>query len=785
MKIRIRPTIFTIFLSLFFLSILITLTMQYYQSKDLVKSAIYNTTEHLSEKIEKRVELFHQENKEILKFFEISKYIDIQKEFEKDSDTLLKITSLINMNDYIYSIYIGYENENFAEIINLAVDPALQRTHNAKKEEIWLIVKTTSISGKNIRKQIFLDKNFTITREKTNETKYNPRSRMWYKKAIDNPNNTIIGAPYKFKGFDSFGITYSKKLDNTNNVIALDVALKGFDNFLKKQKNEYNANFYIHNEEGFIIGNNQEENKAKNKSLSNFIKNSKVKDSLSVQNVIIENNNYFYTRTPIKTSNSKEYLSILIPENIIMKPYQEKIFSAISANLIFVLCILPIIWFAAEFIVKPIKKLEKQNKYIQFREYEKVEEIKTPIKELSDFSKSLVLMSNSIQKYEQSQIDLMDSFIKLIAGAIDAKSEYTGAHCNRVPILTKLIIDKANNESSGIFKEFSLNDKDQLREIDIASWLHDCGKVTTPEYVVDKATKLETIYNRIHEIRTRFEVVYRDLIITAYKRKETQEDKIEIEKWLEEEQEKLIKEYEIIAKANIGSEFMKEEDKKEIAQIAQREWKAIFDDSLGLSSEERLRYKKSESNVQFLLADKEDHIIKRTSAFENIYSDFDFKVDVPEHLYNLGEIYNLSIDRGTLTKEERFKINEHIMMTIKMLKQLPFPKNLEKVPEYAGAHHETLIGTGYPRKLTKEQMSIPARIMAIADVFEALTASDRPYKDAKTLSQSIKILSFMVKDKHLDEDIFKLFLTSGAYLEYAKEYLSDSQINDVDINIYV
>ena len=158
---------------------------------------------------------------------------------------------------------------------------------------------------------------------------------------------------------------------------------------------------------------------------------------------------------------------------------------------------------------------------------------------------------------------------------------------------------------------------------------------------------------------------------------------------------------------------------------------------------------------------------------------------VPKNLYNRGEVYNLTITKGTLTYEERFKIQEHIIMSIKMLEQLPFPQYLKKVPEYAGAHHETLIGTGYPRGLKKEDMSIPARIMAVADIFEALTASDRPYKDAKTLRESIKILHLMVKDKHVDADIFELFLKSGVYLEYAKKYLKKEQLDEVNIEDYL
>ncbi len=158
---------------------------------------------------------------------------------------------------------------------------------------------------------------------------------------------------------------------------------------------------------------------------------------------------------------------------------------------------------------------------------------------------------------------------------------------------------------------------------------------------------------------------------------------------------------------------------------------------------------------------------------------------MPEHLYNYGEIHNLGIGRGTLTEEERFKINEHVMQSLMMLEQLPLPKSMRRVPEYAGTHHETLVGSGYPRKLTEAELSVPMRIMCIADVFEALTASDRPYKKAKTLSESIKILSFMKKDQHVDPVLFDLFLTSGVYQRYAEKYLKPEQIDAVDISKYV
>ena len=399
-------------------------------------------------------------------------------------------------------------------------------------------------------------------------------------------------------------------------------------------------------------------------------------------------------------------------------------------------------------------------------------------------------LQRRLQEVENLQIAqkrLLDSFIKLLAEAIDAKSSYTGGHCERVPEIAISLTEAASNCEE---IDFKLETNEQKREIEIAAWLHDCGKVVTPEYVIDKATKLETIYNRIHEIRTRFEVLYRDKVIEALQKKLNGENQEDIDKWLESQKNILKDEFEFIAKVNVGSEFMSEEDKQRVKEIAQKEWYRYFDDTIGLSYEEKARLPKERLNQtlpvkECLLNDKVEHIIERTSQELEKFKSYGFKVEIPKDLYNRGEIYNLLISRGTLTKEEFFKIQEHVIMTIEMLEELQFPEDLKNVPLYAGAHHETLIGTGYPRKLTKDNLPIPARIMAIADVFEALTASDRPYKEPKKLSESIKILSFMVKDGHLDKDLFKLFLKSGIYLEYAKKHLSKNQIDEVEIEKYL
>jgi len=234
---------------------------------------------------------------------------------------------------------------------------------------------------------------------------------------------------------------------------------------------------------------------------------------------------------------------------------------------------------------------------------------------------------------------------------------------------------------------------------------------------------------------------------------------------------------------------MPNEDIDKLKSIAKTTWLRYFDDTLGISQDEEKRYSNKLKNntevLEYLLDDKINHIIKREDFNKEEWDQMKFKMEIPEHLYNLGEVYNLCIKRGTLTSEERFKINEHVIVSIKMLEQLPFPKGLDNIPLFAGAHHETLIGTGFPRKLSKEDMPLASRVIALADIFEALTSSDRPYKKTKTLSESVKILSFMVKDKHIDEDLFKLFLTSGLYKDYANKYLKKEQIDEVNINDYI
>lgn len=330
--------------------------------------------------------------------------------------------------------------------------------------------------------------------------------------------------------------------------------------------------------------------------------------------------------------------------------------------------------------------------------------------------------------------NLFEAFIELIADAIDEKSPYTGGHCRRVPELAMMIAQAAVEAKTGPFKNFSMTEK-ELYELRIAAWLHDCGKVTTPQEVVDKPTKLSTIFDRIDLIATRYEVLKRDAEIEMLNAKLKALEKGErvpsarLEKAFRQKIMQYDEELAFLRHANFGGESMRAEDQQRVIDISKRVWK-FNGETLPFLSE--------------------------------------------------NEVENLNIPRGTLTKAEREIINNHIVVTIDMLEKLPYPKDLRRVPEYAGGHHERMDGKGYPRGLTREQMSIPARMMGIADIFEALTARDRPYKKAKTLTESLTILGKMKLDNHIDPDIFDLFIREKIYLKYAQQFLEPEQIDEVD-----
>jgi HD-GYP domain-containing protein (c-di-GMP phosphodiesterase class II) len=332
--------------------------------------------------------------------------------------------------------------------------------------------------------------------------------------------------------------------------------------------------------------------------------------------------------------------------------------------------------------------------------------------------------------------NLFESFIGLINTAIDDKSPYTGGHCQRVPMLTMMLAEAASDCRVGPLKSFAMTDRDRY-ELKIAGLLHDCGKVTTPVHVVDKATKLQTIFDRIALVDTRFEVVKRDAEITALRERLQVLDRENASGAPGAEYERRLRQIEgdreFLQRANIGGEAMKDEDVARVEEISKR-----------------YRWRDKDGKKTDFLSEE--------------------------------ELNNLTIRYGTLTPGERQIINHHIEVTIQMLEALPWPKHLKKVSEYAGGHHERMDGKGYPRGLTREQMSIQARCMGIADIFEALTAKDRPYKKGKTLTESLTILGRMKLGGHVDPDLFDVFMWAKVYDKYARQFLDPDQIDEVDLS---
>ncbi len=340
---------------------------------------------------------------------------------------------------------------------------------------------------------------------------------------------------------------------------------------------------------------------------------------------------------------------------------------------------------------------------------------------LAESLASMAAVALTQQQLVNDLQNLFESFIKMIASAIDDKSPYTGGHCRRIPVLTMMLAEAVHRADDGPMRDFRIDDKDRY-ELETAAWLHDCGKVVTPEHVMDKATKLETIHDRIALVEARFEILLRDIELGAQHGGDT--DRVQRRK------EELERDLEFLRRVNVGGEYMDEEDVQRVQRIAGYRW--------------RDRYGKEQP------------------------------------LLTEDEVKNLCVRKGTLNDDEREIVNHHIVATINMLEALPFPKHLARVPEYAGGHHEKMDGSGYPRGLTREEMSVPARIMAIADIFEALTASDRPYKPGKKLSECLRIMHAMKRDRHIDPDLFDIFIRERVYEQYAREFLPPSQIDAID-----
>lgn len=358
---------------------------------------------------------------------------------------------------------------------------------------------------------------------------------------------------------------------------------------------------------------------------------------------------------------------------------------------------------------------QKKDKIVSFSE-----ELVDLVEALS--SQASVALTNQLLINEQKK--LFRSFIKLVVDALDNKDPVTGGHCNRVPLISMMIADYINSDVDDMYKDFSFSD-DEMDELYVAAWLHDFGKVATPDHIMNKSTKLQGLYDKIDQVKLRFEILKRDIMIDMYEEKSGKLDQTTISDKLD----KVKNDFIFLEKSNLGGEYMSKELQNKVYEIAKN--KITIDNEL-----------------QPILSDKE----------------VDF----------------LTISRGTLSEEDRQIMENHVSLSYELLDKLPYPEHLKQVPFYAGCHHEKLNGEGYPNGYKEEQLPLQARIIAIADVFEGLTAPDRPYKKPYKLSKALKILKFMVNDGEIDPTLFRLLITKKLYLKYAHENLDSEQIDVID-----
>ena len=341
-------------------------------------------------------------------------------------------------------------------------------------------------------------------------------------------------------------------------------------------------------------------------------------------------------------------------------------------------------------------------------------------------SQASIALTNQLLIEEQK--NLFKSFIKLVAEALEHKDATTGGHCNRVPQITMMIAEAINESKKGTYKKFKFNEE-EMEELYVAGWLHDFGKVATPEHVMNKSTKLEGLYDKIDIIKMRFEVLKRDIKIKYYEKISKNENSKSIKSKMHSQIEKADEDLNFLVKCNVGGEFFSDELKNRVKEISR--YKIFFDGKL-----------------------------------QNILSN--------------QEVNFLTLERGTLSKDERKVMEDHVSLTYTLLNKLPYPKHLKNVPFYAGCHHEKINGEGYPNGYSGDQLPLQARIIALADVFEGLTAPDRPYKKGYMLSKAMNILRYMTLDNELDKDIFNLFINQKVYLKYADENVSKKQIDKIN-----
>jgi HD-GYP domain-containing protein (c-di-GMP phosphodiesterase class II) len=308
---------------------------------------------------------------------------------------------------------------------------------------------------------------------------------------------------------------------------------------------------------------------------------------------------------------------------------------------------------------------------------------------------------------------LLDALIQYSASAIDARSPHTADHSKRVAAYARAIAGAINDEATGPFAKVFFS-PEQMEELLYAAWLHDIGKIGVPEQILDKQNRLSE--EAMATVATRFELIKALGLARAFRagcggnQSDASGDRVRDEtRRMVQETEELLN---FIRHVN-ESKILTEGDLGKLRVLGSK----TFEDSDG-------------------------HVRPYLTA---------------------EEMESLSVPKGNLTASEYKRIQTHVEATFNIVKKIPFPKHLRNVPLFSAMHHELLDGTGYPRGLKGDEIPIQSRILAVVDMFDALTAADRPYRGAATPEESGRALKAAAKAGRLDGDIVNLFLEKELY----------------------
>ena len=783
----IRFTLIRTFIFLCFLVTTVAIGLQYYASQSIAqKSALqlFNTKALIiSNNIKQKDNVINHYSTLLSKF---NKLIINQK---LHPDALQLFANIMEENKSYNSISLGFKNGDLQQLIHLNKP---QNNQDLPKVEsaTWLLVSIAKQGDQKIRQFSYFDDTFHFISQHQETTDDNVTNLSWYKEAkILTTNKSKL---FPLANSSSLGQTYSITIPHTKTVLAIDVTLDPFSEFVQKT-NDNNQNqlldeIYLFNGTGHLLGSNQKLIELNNTDKLSFIPYPELTElalhqkSLNKLNSIIINDKpyYAYVAEVDDKTTINSYLAILVPKETLLLP---SIKTSIQISALCLALLLILSWCFSSPLTNTIKALLGETKKAKSQDYTQLQHIVSRVTEIKELNSSMVEMSQIIEEYQAQQKQMTALFIKQIAQAIDDKSPYTFGHANRVPELG-LMLAKASLKSDS--PAFELANEEMLNEFSSNVWSHHYGKLTTAQQVVSKGTKLEASYNRIHEIRMRFEILWRDAEINYFKQSRANpEQNKPLKEALIKQQLQLMRDFGFVAKANLGDTEITEQDLLRLHKIGAQTWFRYFDDRLGLSSIEKLNLtgKKQKLPAQeTLLSDKKEHIIKRNNITQ---VDSGIKIEVADHLYNFGELYNLSIPHGTLTVEDKFEINQSIINTINLLKALPTTHKQATEIKDLSTYHPALKRVISPSKLEEKGFSITQNILLITDIFETLTSIKKPQQPVESLSNAIDILHQLAIDQIIDINLFKLFLSSGVYIKYANKFLHETQIGEVEISKYL